>query len=353
MFDEYFKPPCVERSVPPAPAAHVSVILASAPLSITIDQDAPSSCHSPPSSVQQSPSVHQGVVVDDTFEVNPFAPADNNLFVNIFALEPSSEASSSGEISTAEPKQTIQPHEENGPSIIRLIISLEILLACFIFDITKDCWFEAMQEEVHKFDRLQVWELGPPPDCAMVIALKWIYKVKLDEYGVALKYKARLVVKGLQVSQSPRGIFINQAKYTNETLKRFGLDKCDPVDTPMVDRSKLDKDLFGILVDQTRYRSMVRSLMYLTISRSDLVFAVCMCARYQSKPTKNHIEAVKRVFRYLQGSTNMGIWYPKDTAMALTRYTDVDHAGCQDPRRSTYGSAPFLGDKLVRWSSKK
>ncbi|GKE48859.1 hypothetical protein Tco_1480117 [Tanacetum coccineum] len=121
----------------------------------------------------------------------------------------------------------------------------------------------------------------------------------------------------------------------------------------MVERSKLDEDLSGIPVDQTRYRSMVGCLMYLTASRPDLVFAVCMCARYQSKPTKKHLDAVKRVFWYLQGTINMGLWYPKDTAMALTAYADADHAGCQDTRRSTSGSAQFLGDKLVSWSSMK
>ncbi|GJT02094.1 retrovirus-related pol polyprotein from transposon TNT 1-94 [Tanacetum coccineum] len=354
--------------------------------------------------------------------------------------------------------------------------------------VTEDCWFQAMQDEIHEFDRLDVSELVPPPDCAMIIALKWIYKVKLDEYGDVLKNKARLVAKGyrqeeglyfeeslapvaklkairiflanaasknmtvyqmdvktaflngelkeevyapqawydtlskfllaqgfskgvvdptlfirktgkhtlhvqiyvddiifastdpkdcdrfsnemsskfqmsmmgqisfflgLQISQNPRGIFINQSKYANEILKKFDLHKSDPVDTPMVERTKLDEDLSGIPVDQTQYRSMIGSLMYLTASRPDLVFAVCMCARYQSKPTKKHLEAVKRVFRYLQGSINMGLWYPKDTAMALTAYADADHAGCQDTRRSTSGSAQFLGDKLVSWSSKK
>ncbi|GKD82849.1 hypothetical protein Tco_1349688 [Tanacetum coccineum] len=95
------------------------------------------------------------------------------------------------------------------------------------------------------------------------------------------------------------------------------------------------------------------SLMYLTASRPDLVFAVCMCARYQASPTKKHLEALKRVFRYLRGTINWRLWYPKDTAMALTAYADADHAGCQDARRSTSGSAQFLGDKLVSWSSKK
>jgi hypothetical protein len=158
---------------------------------------------------------------------------------------------------------------------------------------------------------------------------------------------------GLQISQNPNGIFINQSKYATEILKKFGFASCDSVDTPMVERTKLDEDAEGTPVDQTKYRSMIGSLMYLTASRPDLLFAVCMCARYQSKPTKKHLEAVKRVFRYLHGTVHMGLWYPKDTNMALTAYSDADHAGCQDTRRSTSGGAQFLGDKLVSWSSKK
>ncbi|GJW24992.1 hypothetical protein Tco_0038803 [Tanacetum coccineum] len=98
---------------------------------------------------------------------------------------------------------------------------------------------------------------------------------------------------------------------------------------------------------------MVGSLIYLIASRPNLVFAICMCARYQAKPTKKHFEAIKRVFRYLKGTINMGLWYPKDNAMSLTAYADADHAGCQDSRRSTSGSAQFLRDRLVSWSSKK
>ncbi|GJW38743.1 retrovirus-related pol polyprotein from transposon TNT 1-94 [Tanacetum coccineum] len=130
-------------------------------------------------------------------------------------------------------------------------------------------------------------------------------------------------------------------------------DLTDPVDTPMVDRLKLDEDLKGIPVDQTRFRGMVGSLMYLTASRPDLVFVVCMCARYQAKPTKKHLEAIKRVFRYLRGTIHMGLWYPKDNDMALTAYADADHAECQDTRRSTSGSASIFifspWEELVSW----
>ncbi|GJT26291.1 retrovirus-related pol polyprotein from transposon TNT 1-94 [Tanacetum coccineum] len=158
---------------------------------------------------------------------------------------------------------------------------------------------------------------------------------------------------GLQVSQNPEGIFINQSKFAQEILKKFGIDSCDPVDTPMVDRLKLDEDPLGILVNQTRYCSMVGFLMYLTANRPDLVFVVCMCARYQASPTKKYLEALKQVFWYLRGTINWGLWYPKDTAMAITAFENADHAGCQDTQRSTSRSAQFLRDKLVGWSSKK
>ncbi|GJR47494.1 retrovirus-related pol polyprotein from transposon TNT 1-94 [Tanacetum coccineum] len=158
---------------------------------------------------------------------------------------------------------------------------------------------------------------------------------------------------GLQISQSPRGIFINQSKYASEIVKKYGMLTTDSVDTPLVEKSKLDEDLQGTQVDATLYRGMIGSLMYLTSSRPDLIHAVCLCARYQAKPTEKHLQAVKQIFRYLKGTINMGLWYSKDTGMSLTAYADADHAGCQDTRRSTSGSAQFLGDKLVSWSSKK
>ncbi|GJX62550.1 hypothetical protein Tco_0295450 [Tanacetum coccineum] len=158
---------------------------------------------------------------------------------------------------------------------------------------------------------------------------------------------------GLQISQNPRGIFINQAKYALEILKKYGFDTSTPIDTPMSERPKLDEDIGGKLVDPTRYRGMVGCLMYLTASRPDIVFAVCMCARYQAKPTEMHLHAIKRIFRYLKGTLNMGLWYPKDSGFALTAFADADYAGCQDTRRSTSGSAQFLGGRLVSWSSKK
>ncbi|GJV75881.1 hypothetical protein Tco_1507465, partial [Tanacetum coccineum] len=95
------------------------------------------------------------------------------------------------------------------------------------------------------------------------------------------------------------------------------------------------------------------TLLYLTASRPDIQFAICMCARYQARPTKKHLNAVKRIFRYLKGTVHRGLWYPKDSLIALTTFADEDHAGCQDTRHSTSGSMQLLGDKLVSWSSKR
>ncbi|GJU04539.1 retrovirus-related pol polyprotein from transposon TNT 1-94 [Tanacetum coccineum] len=101
---------------------------------------------------------------------------------------------------------------------------------------------------------------------------------------------------------------------------------------------EVDADLQGKLVDATHYHGMIGSLMYLTSNRLDLIYTLCLCARYQAKPTKKHLNAVKRIFRYLKGTINMGLWYSKDTGMSLTAYSDADHAGCHDTRRSTSGS---------------
>nr|GFB29189.1 hypothetical protein [Tanacetum cinerariifolium] len=101
---------------------------------------------------------------------------------------------------------------------------------------------------------------------------------------------------GLQISQNPRGIFINQSKYALESLKKYGFKSCDPVDTPMVEKSKLDEDKEGKAINPSHYRGMISTLLYLTASRPDLHFAICMCARYQARPTEKHVHAVKRIF---------------------------------------------------------
>nr|GEZ19198.1 retrovirus-related Pol polyprotein from transposon TNT 1-94 [Tanacetum cinerariifolium] len=289
-------------------------------------------------------SLHQGVAAESTFmEDNLIAPIDNNPFINVFSLEPNSEALSFGDISSAESTyMDVKTAFMNGE----------------------------LKEEVY---------VSQPEGFVDPDHLTHVYRLKKALYGLKQAPRAwydtlsRFLLdnkfsKGavdptlftwktgkhiLLVSQSPGGIFINQSKFSLEILKKFGMDSCDPVDTPIVDQLNLDEGPLGIPVDQTRFCSMVGSLMYLTASKPDLVFIVCMCARYQASPTKKHLEALKRVFWYLKATIIWGLWYPKDTCMALTAYADADHAGCQDTRRSTSGSAQFLGDKLVSWSSKK
>ncbi|GKE23761.1 retrovirus-related pol polyprotein from transposon TNT 1-94 [Tanacetum coccineum] len=157
---------------------------------------------------------------------------------------------------------------------------------------------------------------------------------------------------GLQVHQSPRGIFIFQSQYTIDILKKHGMEKCDTVSTPMA-TTKLDADLQCTPVDQTKYHSMIGGLMYLTASRLDIAYAMFVCARYQAHPTDKHLKEVKRIFRYLRQTINMGLWYSKDSGFELIAYADADHAGCNDDCKSTSGGIQFLGDKLVSWSSKK
>nr|GFA15076.1 retrovirus-related Pol polyprotein from transposon TNT 1-94 [Tanacetum cinerariifolium] len=156
-----------------------------------------------------------------------------------------------------------------------------------------------------------------------------------------------------QVNQSPCGIFINQSKYVLEILNKYRMESCDPVGTPIEIKDKLDLDQNGTLVDATKYHSMIGALMYLTSSRPDIVHATCLCARYQAKPTEKHLKEVKKIFRYLRGTVNTGLWYTKDSGFELTGFSDADYTGCNDTFKSTSGGAQFLGEKLVSWSSKK
>ncbi|GJR01486.1 retrovirus-related pol polyprotein from transposon TNT 1-94 [Tanacetum coccineum] len=151
---------------------------------------------------------------------------------------------------------------------------------------------------------------------------------------------------GLQVHQSPRGIFISQSQYAIELLKKHGLDECVSMSTPMA-TERLDADLQGTPTDQTTYRRMIGGLMYLTASRPDIAYATFVCARYQARPTVKHLKEVKRIFRYLRQSYNMGLWYPKDSGFELIAYSDADHAGCKDDCKSTSGGLQFLGEKLI------
>jgi hypothetical protein len=157
----------------------------------------------------------------------------------------------------------------------------------------------------------------------------------------------------IKIRQRNQGIFISQTKYIREMLKRFGMEDCKPVITPMQTSCKLRKDDDSKSTDQRQYRSMIGSLLYVTASRPDVMQAVGQVARFQAAPKESHVLVVKKIFRYLKGTKEFGLWYPKGKDLSLMAYTDADWAGCIDDRRSTSGAAFYLGECLVSSLSKK
>ncbi|GJT45492.1 putative ribonuclease H-like domain-containing protein [Tanacetum coccineum] len=158
---------------------------------------------------------------------------------------------------------------------------------------------------------------------------------------------------GLQVKQKTDGIFISQDKYVADMLKKFDLASVKTAITPMETKMALTKDEEANEVDVHLYRSMIGSLMYLTASRPDIMFAVCACSRFQVTPKTSHLNAVKRIFKYLKGKPNLGLWYPRESSFDLEAYSDSDYAGANLDRKSTTGGCQFLGSRLISWQCKK
>ncbi|GJQ91918.1 putative ribonuclease H-like domain-containing protein [Tanacetum coccineum] len=158
---------------------------------------------------------------------------------------------------------------------------------------------------------------------------------------------------GLQVQQKEDGIFISQDKYVADILKKFDFVTVKTASTPMEPNKALVKDEEAEDVDVHLYRSMIGSLMYLTASRPDITFAVCACARFQVTPKISHLHAVKRIFRYLKGQPNLGLWYPRDSPFDLEAFSDSDYAGASLDRKSTTGGCQFLCKMLISWQCKK
>ncbi|GKB49839.1 retrovirus-related pol polyprotein from transposon TNT 1-94 [Tanacetum coccineum] len=438
MFDEYFNPPTIDVSLVPEVAAPRDEVLADSHVSTSINQDAPST------SIPSSQEHEHSLIISQGFKESPKIPTFHDDPLNESPHEDSTTQGSSSNVRQlhsslehlgrwtkdhlianviCDPSRSVSTRKQLKTDAMwcyfdAFLTSVEP--KNFKQAMTEPSWIDAMQEEIHEFKRLEVWELVPCPDNVFLIKLKWIYKVKTDESGGVLKNKARLVAQGfrqeegidfeesfalvarieaihifdnpshvyklkkalyglkqaprtwydmllsflisqqfskgavdptlftghagndillvqiyvddiifasantamcnefanqmtnkfkmsmmgqmsffleLQISQSPKGIFINQSKYASE---------------------------IGKPVDAILYRGMIGSLMYLTSSRPDLNYDVCLC-----------------------------LCYSKDTDISLIAYADADHAGCQDTRRSTSGSAQFLRDKHVSWSLKK
>ncbi|KAI4340826.1 hypothetical protein MLD38_025627 [Melastoma candidum] len=158
---------------------------------------------------------------------------------------------------------------------------------------------------------------------------------------------------GLQIRQTSEGTFIHQEKYIKQLLKKYELSNSKHLSSPMSTNAIVEKDETRKNADPIFYRSMIGSLSYLTASRPDILFSVCLCAIYQLGPKESHLTHVKRIFRYLSGTTNLGLWYSKISLFDLVGYSDADFAGCKIDWKSTSETCQLLGDMLISWHSKK
>ncbi|XP_022023890.1 uncharacterized mitochondrial protein AtMg00810-like [Helianthus annuus] len=158
---------------------------------------------------------------------------------------------------------------------------------------------------------------------------------------------------GLQVRQNNQGILIHQSKYVTDVLAKFSMTDSKPSDSPIAERPLLTEDPEGSPVNQTLYCSMISSLIYLTASRPDILYAVCQCARYQANPKLTHLTVVKRIFRYLKGAPKLGLWYPRDSNFDLFAFSDSNFGGIDRDRKSTSAGCQFFGDRLIFWQCKK
>ncbi|GJR65222.1 retrovirus-related pol polyprotein from transposon TNT 1-94 [Tanacetum coccineum] len=161
-------------------------------------------------------------------------------------------------------------------------------------------------------------------------------KIMHDEFEMSMMGELNFFL-GLQIKQMEDIIFFNQSKYIKEMLKKFGLEDSKPTKTPMSTEIKLTKDDEADSMDSSKYRGMIGSLLYLTTSRPDIMFSVCLCARFQENPKTTHLEAVKRIFRYIRGTSHLGLWYLKGTEIETIVYADSDHAGDYVDHKSTSG----------------
>nr|GEY87766.1 hypothetical protein [Tanacetum cinerariifolium] len=349
MYDDYNggQPSATTRTVSPAQEPQVRQ---TSTASTTIADTAPIPTNS------SSLATNIPITSQDVDELNPNAMVDGNTFVNLFANSSTSATASSS-------------HQNVDPSNMHTFYQPYP----HVFQWTKDHIMEQVIEEPSRpvLTRNQLRSDGDM--CMYALSSHLVVRGYCQEEGIDFEESYALVARMeaikiflayaahksftvfqmdvktafLHVNQSPDGIFINQSKYVLEILNKDGMESCDPVDTPMEIKDKLDLDQNGTPVDATKYHSMIGALMYLTSSRPDIVHATCLCAWYQAKPTEKHIKEVKRIFRYLWGTINMGLWYTKDSGFELTGFLDADYTGCKDTFKSTFGGAQFVGKKLL------
>jgi len=177
-------------------------------------------------------------------------------------------------------------------------------------------------------------------------------KLMQDEFEMSMMGELKFFL-GIQINQCKDGVYVHHTKYTKELLKKFQLEDCKVMNTPMHPTCTLRKEDTGSKVDPKLYRSMIGSLVYVTASRPDILFSVCLCARFHSDPRESHLIAVKRIFRYLKGTTNLGLLYRKSLDYQLVGFCDADYAGDRIERKSTSANCQLLGENLISWASKR
>ncbi|GKD34512.1 ribonuclease H-like domain-containing protein, partial [Tanacetum coccineum] len=243
---------------------------------------------------------------------------------------------------------------------IRLFLAYASFLNFLVYqmDVKSAVLYSTIEEEVY---------VSQPPSFVDLKFTKKVYKVekgytKLLELDFEQIMHKRFQVSsmgeltfflGLQVKQKEDEIFISQDKYVGEILKKFGFSSIRTASTLMETNKALTKDKDIEDVDIHLYRSMIGSLMYLTSSRPDIMFLVCACSRFQVQPKVSHLNAGKRIFRYLKGRPKLGLWYPKDSPFILEDFSDSDYAGASLDRKSTTRGCQFLSSRLISWQCKK
>ncbi|XP_062094128.1 uncharacterized mitochondrial protein AtMg00810-like [Humulus lupulus] len=224
-------------------------------------------------------------------------------------------------------------------------------------------WISAMQDVLQQFERNEAWTLVPHPLGVNIIddivfGSTWdvhchsFFQLMIKEIEMSMVGEVSYFL-GLKIKQLDNGILLSQSKFAKNMLKKFGLENAKRARTPMDNTTKLIRDEIGKKVDATLYRSMIGNLLYITAGRPNICFSVGVYARSQSVPTELHLIGVKRILKYLTGTTDFGLWYSCDTNLSSVSFSDSDWAGNLDDQKSTSGDCFYVGNNLVSWHSKK